>query len=147
MLVSAGGSGWCLPSPCQWHSGPVCRCEASEGRQQVHLPQPGGRGVPPAGVLLAALPGLQAAPHLQGTASLVMGKHGDSAGPAVAVWLITQEQSPASASPSIMGVLFACHPEDVFSPGVLVRSHPNPRYCVFWAVLKAVPSACQYLWL
>ncbi|KAM6045983.1 nephrocystin-4 isoform 3-T3 [Theristicus caerulescens] len=67
---AGGGSGWRLPSPCQRHPGPVHRREAPAGWQQVHLPQPGGRGVPPAGVLLAALPVLQAAPHLQGVRDL-----------------------------------------------------------------------------
>ncbi|XP_051493523.1 nephrocystin-4 isoform X2 [Apus apus] len=67
---AAGGSGWDIPSSCQRHPGAVCWGEASAGRQPVHLPQPGGCGVPPAAVLLAALPGLSAAPHLQGVRDL-----------------------------------------------------------------------------
>lgn len=105
MLVSAGGSGRRLPSPRQRHPGPVPRRETPAGRQQVHLPQPGGRGVPPAGVLLAALPVLQAAPHLQGTAALAPEKRGDGTGPVVAVWPVTRGRLLLLPLFTSMGVL------------------------------------------
>jgi len=88
-VASAGGSGWRLPAPCQRHPGPVRRREAAAGWQQVPLPQRGGCGVPPARVLLAALPVLPAAPRLQGTAALAPEGCGDGVGPALAVRPVT----------------------------------------------------------
>lgn len=87
-LFCAGGSRRSVCSAPERRPGPVCRREASEGWQQVHLPQPGGRGVPPAGVLLAGLRLLQAASHFQGTTTTAV--------------------SPAGLEVSILPVIWGC---------------------------------------
>ncbi|ETE63838.1 Nephrocystin-4, partial [Ophiophagus hannah] len=61
------GAGRGLRPAGQRGPGPTPGTSAAERRQPLHLPQPGGRGVPPAGLYLAGLRVLPAALHLQGS--------------------------------------------------------------------------------
>lgn len=78
--VFAGGPSRCVHAAPQWGPGSVCGCEAAPGWQQILLPQPGGCGMPPAGVLLAALRHLPTAAHFQGNHGEVGGQRGDPTG-------------------------------------------------------------------